>query len=66
MKRFGLMAETSGVEAGEPHSPTLERVGKYVFWFLVIAVLLARAIYAPAPHPVVSGELHQPKTEIVR
>ena len=51
---------------GEQHSPVLERVGKYIFWLLVAAVLLARVAYFPVSHPVASNEVHAAKTEAVR
>jgi hypothetical protein len=66
MKQFGPVTETSRVEANE-HSPMTERVGRYLFWMLVIAVLLARAVYAPTGHPVAApGTFHQAKTEVLR
>ena len=65
MKRFGQMRETSRVETSE-HSPMTERVGRYVFWTLIVAVLIARGVYAPTSHPVAAGSFHQAKTETVR
>jgi hypothetical protein len=65
MKRFGPITETSRVETAEP-SPVTERVGRYLFWALVVAVLFARAIYAPTSHPIEAGTYHQAKTEAAR
>ena len=65
MKQFGPITETSRVEASE-HSPITERVGRYLFWALVIAVLFARAVYAPTSHPVTAGTFDQAKIEMVR
>jgi hypothetical protein len=65
MKQFGQMRETSGAEASE-YSPMTERVGRYVFWALIIAVLIARGVYAPTSHPVTAGTFHQAKTEMAR
>jgi len=47
-------------------SPMIERVGRYVFWALIIAVLIARGVYAPTSHPVTAGTFHQGKTEMAR
>ncbi len=60
------MAETSRPAIGEQHSPVLERVGKYIFWLLVAAVLIARVVYFPGGQPITSNMLHEAKTEIVR
>ena len=64
MKRFGPITETR-VETTE-HSPMTERVGRYLFWTLVVAVLSARAIYAPTSHPVAADTFQQAKTEVLR
>jgi hypothetical protein len=66
MKRFRPMAETSKPKMDEQHSPLLERVGKYLFWLLIAAVLLARVAYYPASHPNASVTLSEAKTEMVR
>jgi hypothetical protein len=66
MKRFRPMAETSKPEMDERHSPTLERAGKYIFWLLIAAVLLARVAYYPASHPNASVTLSEAKTEMAR
>jgi len=66
MKSFHLTTETSKPTMGEQYSPVLERVGKYIFWLLVAAVLLARVAYFPVSHPVASNEVHTAKTEAVR
>jgi hypothetical protein len=66
MKSFHLTTETSKPAMGEQYSPVLERVGKYIFWLLVAAVLLARVAYFPVSHPVASNEVYAAKTEIVR
>jgi hypothetical protein len=63
MKRFRPMAQTSKPKMDEQHSPLLERVGKYVFWLLILAVLLARVAYYPASHPSDSLALSEAKTE---
>jgi hypothetical protein len=70
MKQFGpatntSRVETSRVEATE-HSPMTERVGRYLFWALVVAVLFARAIYAPMSHPPTAGAFQQAKTDVLR
>jgi hypothetical protein len=66
MKRFRSMAQTSRPHVSEQHSPALERVGKYIFWLLVAAVLLARVVYFPVSHPAASNQIHEAKTETVR
>jgi hypothetical protein len=43
-----------------------ERVGRYLFWALVIAVLFARGVYAPTSHPAAAGAFHEAKTEVLR
>ena len=65
MEQFGRITEASRTETSQ-HSPMTERVGRYVFWALIIAVLIARGVYAPTSHPVTSGTFHQAKTEIAR
>jgi hypothetical protein len=65
MEQFGQMRDTSRAEASE-HSPMTERVGRYVFWALIIAVLIARGVYAPTSHPVTTGTFHQAKTEMAQ
>jgi hypothetical protein len=70
MKQFGSLIETSrvettGVDATE-HSPMRERVGRCLFWALVVALLCARAVYLPASHQVATGSFHQAKTEAAR
>jgi hypothetical protein len=65
------MAETSKPETSKPemderHSPTLERAGKYIFWTLIVAVLLARVAYFPASHPTGTVTLTEAKTEMTR
>jgi hypothetical protein len=68
MKPFGPITETSRVETtrigAAEHSPVTERIGRYLFWALVAAVLLARAIYAPTSHPVAASTFQQAKTEV--
>jgi len=70
MKQFGPITESSRVEAtsvdATQHSPMTERVGRYLFWALVAAVLLARAVYAPTSHPVTADTFHQAKAEVLR
>jgi hypothetical protein len=66
MKRFRPMAETSKPKIDEQHSPLLERVGKYIFWLLIVAVLFARVAYYPASHPSASVALSEAKTELAR
>ena len=70
MKQFGPITKTSRVETtgidASAHSPMTERVGRYLFWALVVAVLFARAIYAPTSHPVAAGTFHQAQTEVPR
>jgi hypothetical protein len=65
MKKFDPIAETSRTETSA-HAPTTERVGRYVFWALIFAVLIARGVYAPTSHPVTSGTFNQATTEIAR
>jgi hypothetical protein len=65
MKRSGPIAETSRTETSA-HAPISERAGRYVFWALIIAVLIARGVYAPTSHPITAGPFHQAKTEIAR
>ena len=60
------MARTSRPHISEQHSPMLERAGKYMFWLLVVAVLLARAMYFPINQPVASNPVHEAKTNIAR
>jgi hypothetical protein len=67
MKHIHLIAETSSPATGERHSPRLERVGKYLFWLLVAAVLVARVAYYPVSHPVASdNQLSEAKTDVAR
>jgi hypothetical protein len=65
MEQFGPTTETARTETSL-HSPMTERVGRYVFWALIIAVLVARGVYAPTSHPVSAGSFHQAKTETLR
>jgi len=60
------MAETSKPNMDEQHSPLLERVGKYIFWLLIVAVLLARVAYFPESHPSASVALSEARTEMAR
>ncbi len=41
-------------------------VGRYVFWTLIIAIPVARAIYLPTSHPVTAETFDQAKTETAR
>ena len=76
MKQFGSTTDTSKVETNRvdatEHSPMKERVGRCLFWALVVALLCARAIYAPTSHPVAADTFdqirtdHQAKTEALR
>ena len=75
MKQFGSITETSITETSKvettrvdatEHSPVRERVGRYLFWALVIALLCARAIYPPTGQPVTADMSHQAKTEAAR
>jgi len=65
MEQSGPIAETSRTETSA-HAPMSERAGRYAFWVLIIAVLIARGVYAPTNHPVTAGTFHQAKTEIAR
>ena len=67
MKQFGSTTDTSkletnGADATE-HSPMRERVGRCLFWALVVALLGARVIYAPTSHPVATGTFDQVRTD---
>jgi hypothetical protein len=69
MKRFRPMPDPSTRQTSEQHSPTLERAGKYIFWLVVVAVLVGRAVYLPTNQPVVASdqnETQQAKTEIAQ
>jgi hypothetical protein len=41
-------------------------VGRYVFWTLIIAILVARAIYLPRSPPGTAETFDQAKTEMAR
>jgi hypothetical protein len=66
MKRFHVVTEMSNPAPDKRYSPTLERFGKYLFWLLVAAVLVARVAYYPATHPAASEQLSDATTDIVR
>jgi hypothetical protein len=62
MDQVGPITATSRVDAAG-HSPVKERVGRYLFWTIVVAILFTRAVvYAPTSHPVSAGAVHQAKT----
>jgi hypothetical protein len=47
-------------------SPVTERVGRYVFWAIVVALLFARAVYPPTSHPGSADTFHEAKKDAVR